>query len=63
MYVFKLYWALSAATGCVSISDFACLDGIDILIASFALGLKVFVITAGITKYKLTINERGKKAW
>ena len=36
----------------ISISPFACFLGISIEITSFAIGLKVCAITAGIKKYK-----------
>ena len=39
-------------TGCASISAFASLVGIPIVIASSAIGLKICAITAAITKYK-----------
>ena len=48
----------STVTGCVSISVFASLVGIPIGIASSAIGLKIFVITAAIKKYKLIIRKR-----
>ena len=41
----------SAITGCISISAFACLVGISIVITSSAVGLKRCAITAGIKKY------------
>ena len=48
----------SIVTGCVSISAFASLVGIPIGIASSAIGLKFFVLTAAIKKYKLIIRKR-----
>ena len=42
----------STITGCVSISAFASLVGIPIVIANSAIGLKICAITAAITKYK-----------
>ena len=48
----------STVTGCVSISVFTSLVGIPIGIASSAIGLKIFVITAAIKKYKLIIRKR-----
>ena len=48
----------STVTGCVSISVFASLVGIPIGITSSAIGLKIFVITAAIKKYKLIIRKR-----
>ena len=47
----------STVTGCVSISVFTSLVGIPIGIASSAIGLKIFVITAAIKKYKLIIRK------
>ena len=51
----------STVTGCVSISVFASLVGIPIGITSSAIGLKIFVITAAIKKYKLIIKKKKKK--
>ena len=51
---------ITTITGCVSISAFTSLDGIPIGITSSAIGLKFFVITAGIKKYK-SINKKNKK--
>ena len=42
----------STITGCVSISAFASLVGIPIVIANSAIGFKICAITASITKYK-----------
>ena len=42
----------STITGCVSISAFASLVGIPIVIANSAIGFKICAITAAITKYK-----------
>ena len=44
-------------TGCISVSAFTCFIGIPIEITSFAIGLKVCVITAGIKKYKSIIQR------
>ena len=54
---------VSAITGCDSISScfFASLVGIPIGIASFALGLKICVITATIEMYKLIIKKKREK--
>ena len=41
---------ISTITGCVSISAFASLVGIPIGIMSYAIGLKICVITVGIKK-------------
>ena len=51
----------STVTGSVSISVFASLVGIPIGITSSAIGLKMFVITAAIKKYKLIIKKKKKK--
>ena len=51
----------STVTGSVSISVFASLVGIPIGITSSAIGLKIFVITAAIKKYKLKIKKKKKK--
>ena len=48
----------STVTGSVSFSVFASLVGIPIGITSSAIGLKIFVITAAIKKYKLIIRKR-----
>ena len=49
-YIENFLILVSAITGCVSISVFAFLIGIPIGIASSAIGLKICVTTAGITK-------------
>ena len=46
---------------CVSISAFASLVGIPIGITSYAIGLKMCVITAGIKKYKSIIKKKMNK--
>ena len=51
----------STVTGSVSISVYASLVGIPIGITSSAIGLKIFVITAAIKKYKLIIKKKKKK--
>ena len=51
----------STVTGSVSFSVFASLVGIPIGITSSAIGLKIFVITAAIKKYKLIIKKKKKK--
>ena len=48
----------STFTGCVSISAFASLIVIPIEITSSTIGLKTFVITAGIKKYKSIIKKK-----
>ena len=51
----------STITGCASISAFASLVGISILIMSSAIGLKFFAIIARIKKYKLIIKKKKTK--
>ena len=51
---------ISTSTGCPSISAFASLVSIPIGITSSAIGLKIFIITTGIKKYK-SINKKNKK--
>ena len=53
----------STITGCFSISALSSLVDIPIGIASFAIGLKIFAITAGISKYKSKILKKEKEAW
>ena len=48
----------SAITECVSISAFDFLVGISIRITSSATGVKIFVITTGIKKYKSVNKEK-----
>ena len=48
-------------TGCRSIPAFASLVGIPIGVASFTIGLKICLITAGIKKYKSIIEKKRKK--
>ena len=47
----------SVVTGCISISAFASLLSIPIVITSPAIGLKINEITAGIKKYRSQIRE------
>ena len=51
---------ISTITGFVSISAFAYLVGIPIVIASSTKGLKICVIDAGIKKYKSKIKKKGR---
>ena len=48
-------------TGCISISDFASLIGIQIGITSSAIELKICAIAAGIKKYKFYIARYFEK--
>ena len=50
-YIEHLLISMSTVTGCVSISAFASLVGIPIVITSSAIILKICAITAGIKKY------------
>ena len=49
---------ISTINGCVSISTFASLVGITIALANCTIGLKMFVITAAIKKYKSIIKKK-----
>ena len=60
-YIEHLLILVSTITGCVSISDFASLDGIPIGITSSAVGLKICLIAAGITECKSIIKKKKKK--
>ena len=50
----------STITACVSISAFASLVGIPIGSTSYAIGLKICAIAAGIKKYKPVIKKEKK---
>ena len=56
-YVDHLLILASTAAVCVSISAFASLVDIPVGIASSAVGLKIWVITAGIKKYQKNEEE------
>ena len=60
-YIYHSLIGISTITGCVSISAFASLVGIPIGIRSSAIGLKIFVITAEIKKYKSIIKKKKNK--
>ena len=60
-YIDHLLILMSSITGCVSIPALASLVGILTGITSSAIGLKLFVITAGIKKCKSIINKKKKK--
>ena len=51
-YIEHFLILVSAVTGCISISACASLLGIPIGIRSFAMGLNICAIIAGIQKYK-----------
>ena len=48
-------------TGCASIPAFASLAGKPVRITSYAIGLKICVITAEIKKYKSIIKKKKRK--
>ena len=60
-YIEHFFILASTITGCISISAFASLIGIPIEIMSFAIGLKIYAITAGIKKCKSIIKKKKKK--
>ena len=60
-YVEHLRILVSTVPECVYIFAFASLVCIPVGIKSFAVGLKICVITAGIKKYKLIIKKKKKK--
>ena len=59
-YIEHFLILVSTITGCILISVFffASLLGISIGITSFAIGLKIYGIAAGIKKYKSTIKRK-----
>ena len=60
-YIKHLLILVSRVTGCVSISAFAFLVRIPVGITSSAIGLNIYVITAGIKKYQSIIKKEKKK--
>ena len=60
-YFQHLLILISIVTGCVFISAFTSLNGIPIGFPSSSVGLKIFVITAGMKKYESIIKKRKKK--
>ena len=60
-YIEHLLSLASAVTGCVSISGFAFLVDIPILIANSAVGLKICAKTAGIKECQSIIKKKKKK--
>ena len=60
-YIEHFLIVASKITGCISISAFSSLIGIPLGITSFAIGLKICAITAGIKKYKSIIKKNKKK--
>ena len=61
IYVEHLLILFSTVTGCISISSFASSVSIPGGITSFTIELKIYVIAAGIKKYKSIINKKKKK--
>ena len=59
-YIEHFLVLVSALTGCISIFAFASLLGIPIGIASFAIGLEIYAIAAGIKKDKSIITKKRK---
>ena len=60
-YIENFLILASAITECILVSAFSSLIGILIGITSFAIGLKIFAITAEIEKYKSIIEKKKKK--
>ena len=60
-YIEHFLLFISAVNDCVTMSAFASLVDISIGIASFAVGINIYVITAGNKKYKSNINKWKKK--
>ena len=60
-YIEDLIILVSTVTGCVLISAFASLVGIPLKVASSAVAIRTFAITARIKKYKSIINKKKKK--
>ena len=60
-YVEPLLVLASTATGCVSLSAFASLVGVLLGIAKSAALIKIWVVTAGIKKYKSIVKKMKKK--
>ena len=60
-YVEHLLILASTVTGCVSISAFASLVCVPVGVMSYAVGMKICAITAGIKNYKSIIKKKKKK--
>ena len=54
---------MCTVTGCASIFDFASLVVIAIWITSSVIGLKIWVITARIKKFKSIIKKKEEDTW
>ena len=52
---------VTAVTDCVSTNAFASIVGIHIGIESYAVGIKIYTITAETTKYKSIIEKKEEK--
>ena len=61
IYVEHLLILACTFSSCISIFAFVFVDNIPVGITSSTVGLKIFVSTAGIKKYKSTINKQRKK--
>ena len=59
-YIKYLFILASAVTGCVSVSAFTSLFPLPIGITSSAVGIKIFVITAEVKKYKSIMKKKKK---
>ena len=60
-YIEHFLILISTVTGCVSVSPFLSLVGITIGITISAVGLKIYVITPRIKRYKSIIKKKKKK--
>ena len=60
-YIEHLLVLTSTVSGWVFISNFACLVGFPRGIPNSSIGSKMYVITAGIKKYKSIIKKKKKK--
>ena len=61
-YIYHSLIVTSTITGCVFLSAFPSLVGIPIDITSSAVGLKMYVITAGTKNYQSIIKKQSKKS-
>ena len=59
-YIYHSLIVTSTITGCVFLSAFPSLVGIPIDITSSAVGLKIYVITAGTKNYQSIIKKKKK---
>ena len=59
-WINKPKWIDQKVIGCVSISAFASLVGIPVVITNYAVGSKICVITARIKKHKSVIKKKKK---